>query len=178
MVSTLLFDLRDAVRGLRRDWSYSVTVVATLALTLGAAAAIFSIIDDVLLKPLRYPDPGRLVTSKEIWHEASKRGAPYEVNERHFEYWRQHARSFESMAQYAIRPANLIGAGDAAQITVARTIGSLFDVLRVRAAVGRTLTPADEGRDRADVVVLSDSIWRLQFDGPRDRRPIGRAGRS
>jgi putative ABC transport system permease protein len=74
-VSAFLFDFRDALRGLRRDHLYSATVVATLALTIGAAAAVFSIVDGVLLKPLQYRDPGRLVILKEIWREASRQGA-------------------------------------------------------------------------------------------------------
>jgi predicted permease len=172
-VSPFLFDLRDALRGLRRDRFYSATVVATLALTIGAAAAVFSIVDGVLLKPLRYPDPERLVTLREIWREASKRATPYEVNERHFEYWREHARSFESMAQYIVRPANLTAAGDAVPIAVARASGSLFDVLQVQAAAGRTLMAADERPDRADVVVLSDSAVRERFNG--DASIVGRA---
>jgi putative ABC transport system permease protein len=60
-VSAFLFDLRDALRGLRRDRLYSAIVVTTLALTIGAAAAVFSIVDGVILKPLQYRDPGRLV---------------------------------------------------------------------------------------------------------------------
>jgi predicted permease len=172
-VSAFLFDCRDALRGLRRDHFYSATVVATLALTIGAAAAVFSIVDGVLLKPLRYRDPGRLVILKEMWREASKQGVPFDVNERHFEYWREHARSFESMAQYMVLPANLTGAGEAAQIAVARTSGSLFDVLRVSAAAGRTLTPADESRDRAEVVVLSDRLLRERLNG--DASIVGRS---
>ena len=173
LVSAFLFDCRDALRGLRRDHLYSATVVATLALTIGAAAAVFSIVDGVLLKPLQYRDPGRLVILKEIWREASRQGVPFDVNERHFEYWREHARSFESMAQYMVLPANLTGAGEAAQIAVARTSGSLFDVLRVPAAAGRMLTPADEGRDQADVVVLSDRLLSERFKG--DASIVGRS---
>ena len=172
-MSAFLFDLRDAVRGLRGDRLYSAIVVTTLALTIGTAAAVFSIVDGVILKPLQYRDPGRLVVLKEIWREASKQGVPFDVNERHFEHWREHAQSFESMAQYMVLPANLTGAGEAAQIAVARTSGSLFDVLRVSAAAGRTLTRADEGRDRAEVVVISDRLLRERFNG--DASIVGRS---
>jgi predicted permease len=171
-VIAFLFDLRDALRGLRRDRLYSATVVATLALTIGAAAAVFSIVDGVLLKPLQYREPDRLVTLREVWREASKRGAPYPVNERHFEYWREHSRSFESMAQYIVVPANLTGSGDALQVAVARASGSLFDVLQVRTAAGRTLMPADEARNRADVAVLTDNVLRERFNG--DTSIVGR----
>src|SRR5262245_35030054 len=96
-----------------------------------------------------------------------------EVNERHFNYWREHARSFASMAQYTARPANLTGAGEAARITVARASGSLFDVLQVQAAIGRTLAQDDEPEERPDVAVISNSLWRQRFHA--DRTLVGRA---
>jgi len=143
-MAQLTFDLRDIVRGLRRDRTYSSTVVLTLALTIGATTAVFSIVDGVLLKPLAYRESRRLVSVKEVWRELAQRNPGLEVNEQHFEYWRTRTRTFESMAQYIVRPANLTGAGDAAQILVGRASGSLFDVLQVQAAHGRTLRPADE----------------------------------
>src|SRR6266511_4358040 len=65
-----------------------------------ASTAIFSIVNGVLLKPLAYRDAHRLVSVREVWKQFSDRFPMLEVNERHFEYWRQHARSFESLAQY------------------------------------------------------------------------------
>src|SRR4051794_587872 len=148
---SLPFDLRDAVRGLRRDRAYALTVIFTLALTIGATTAVFSIVDGVLLKPLAYAESQRLVTVREIWRQLADRIPVLDVNEQHFEYWRRHTQPFESMAQYIVLPANLTGSGDAAQIFVGRASGSLFDVLRVRAAIGRTLTPDDEPSERPTV---------------------------
>src|SRR4051812_23046711 len=150
-MGTLLFDLRDAVHGLRRDHAYALVVICTLALTTGAAAAVFSIVDGVLLKPLAYRESHRLVSIKEIWRQLADRIPVLDVNEQHFEYWRKHSQTFESMAQYIVLPANLTGAGDASQILVGRASGSLFDVLQVEAARGRTLTAADEPTDRPEV---------------------------
>jgi putative ABC transport system permease protein len=171
-MGSLKFDLVDAVRSLRRDRIYVLTILLTLAVTLGATTAVFSIVNGVLLEPLAYRKPHQLVALREIWR-VGDRSSVLEVNERHFEYWRGHARSFASMAQYTARPANLTGRGDAARITVARASGSLFDVLQVQAALGRTLTPDDEPRERPDVAVISDSLWRQRFDG--DRATVGRA---
>jgi hypothetical protein len=95
------------------------------------------------------------------------------VNEQHFEYWRAHATSFESMAQYVVRAVNLSGSGDAAQITVVRASGSLFDVLQVPAAIGRVLTSEDEREDGARTVVITDALWRQRFDA--DPRVVGRS---
>jgi putative ABC transport system permease protein len=172
-MASLLFDLRDAVRGLRRDLGYALTVVLTLSLTIGAATAVFSIVDGVLLKPLAYGESQRLVSLRETWRQLSDRVSTLEVNEQHFEYWRQHARTFESMAQYIVLPANLTGVGDAAQVAVGRVSGSLFDVLQVRAALGRTLTPADEPSGRPEVAVISDASWRQRFGS--DPRIVGRS---
>jgi len=80
---------------------------------------------------------------------------------------------FESMAQYIVRPANLTGVGDATQVLVGRSSGSLFDVLRVRAAIGRTLTPDDEPSGRPEVAVLTDAAWRQRFSA--DAGIVGRS---
>src|SRR5262245_15779978 len=143
-MGTLKFDLIDAVRTFRRDRAYVLTILLTLAVTIGATTAVFSIVNSVLLAPLAYRDSQRLVALREIWRRPGERAFPMEVNERHFNYWREHARSFAAMAQYTARPANLTSAGEAARITVARASGSLFDVLQVPAATGRTLTQDDE----------------------------------
>src|SRR5262245_27578457 len=155
--------MRDILRGLLRDLPYSATVVLTLALTIGATTAVFSIVDGVLLKPLAFRESERLVSIKEIWRQLADRIPLLDVNENHFEHWRSRTQTFESMAQYIVLPANLTGASDAAQILVGRTSGSLFDVLRVEAALGRTLTPADEPSGRPEVAVLSDACWRQRF---------------
>src|SRR5437899_6340648 len=162
-MSSLLFDLRDVLRGLRRDRLYVAAVLGTLALTLGAATAVFSIVDGVLLKPLAYRESQRLVSIREIWRQFAGRASGMEVNERHFEYWRQHARGFESMAQYIVLPANLTGMGSAAQIAVGRVSGSIFDVLKTQPALGRTLMPADEPSARPEVAVITDACWRQRF---------------
>lgn len=162
-MAQLTFDLRDILRGLRRDRTYSSTVVLTLALTIGATTAVFSIVDGVLLKPLAYRESRRLVSVKEVWRELAQRNPGLEVNEQHFEYWRTRTRTFESMAQYIVVPSNLTGAGDAAQIFVGRASGSLFDVLQAQAALGRTLRPADEPSSQPEVAVITDACWRQRF---------------
>jgi predicted permease len=171
-MASLAFDLRDAVRGLRRDLGYALTVVLTLSLTIGAATAVFSIVDGVLLKPLAYRESQRLVSLREIWRQFAERASGVEVNERHFEYWRQHTRTFESMAQYIVLPANLTGLGDAAQIAVGRVSGSIFDVLQVQPALGRTLMPADEPSASPEVAVITDACWRQRLGS--DPRVVGR----
>jgi putative ABC transport system permease protein len=160
---TLIFDIRDALRGFRRDRAYAATVVLTLALTIGATTAVFSIVNGVLLQPLSYREPEQLVALREVWRQTADRVSTMEVNERHFEYWRTHAKSFESMAQYRITSANLTGAGEAAQIVLGRSSGSLFEVLGKDAALGRTLSASDDPEGTPDVVAISDALWRQRF---------------
>jgi putative ABC transport system permease protein len=168
-----LFDLRDAARGLRHDGGYATTVVLTLALTVGATTAVFSIVDGVLLKPLAYRESHRLVEVNEVWRQLASEAPALPVNAQHFEYWRAHAQTFESMAQYATVPANLTGAGEAAQITIARASGSVFHVLQVLPEAGRVLSPEDERAGSPDVAVISDAMWRTRLKG--DRAIVGRA---
>jgi putative ABC transport system permease protein len=165
---TLSFDLRDAFRSLRRDRVYAATVILTLAVTIGAMTAVFSIVDGVLLKPLAYRESHRLVALREIWRELADRMPSLDLNERHLEYWRAHAQSFDALAQYFVIPANLTGAGDAAQVTIARASGSLFDVLQTPAAIGRTLTPDDDREGAPLVAIVTDAVWRQRFGAAPD----------
>lgn len=112
-MAVFAFDLRDALRSVRRDRAYAATIILTLALTIGATTAVFSIVDATLLRPLPFADSGRLVAIREVWREILDRAPSLEVNERHFEHWRAHATSFEALAQFGLRPMNLTGAGDA-----------------------------------------------------------------
>jgi len=166
-------DLRDAIRGLFRDRIYSFVTVLTLALTIGATTAVFSIVNGVLLRPLAYRESHQLVSIREIHEQFANVYPTLPVNEQHFEYWRQHAQSFEALAQYYARAANLTGAGEAAQIAFVRANGTFFDVLQVQAAIGRTLTRDDERKDRSDVVVIGNTLWRQRFGG--DPAIVGRS---
>jgi predicted permease len=175
-----LEDLRDTARSVRRDRAYAATIILTLALTIGATTAVFSIVDATLVKPLPFPDAGRLVAIREVWHEIHDRASTvpvsdrhFEVNERHVEHWRAHATSFDALAQFVLRPVNLTGAGDAVPVTVVRASGSLFDVLRVPAAFGRTLAPGDDAESAPDVAAITDRLWRQRFGA--DPRVIGRS---
>jgi putative ABC transport system permease protein len=172
-MTRVTFDVREAVRRLVRDRGYSATVLLTLALTIGGTTAVFSIVNGVLLEPLAYRESHRLVAIQEIWRQIADRIPVLEVNEQHFEYWRAHSRTFESMAQYIAVPANLTGAGDAAQILVGRCSGSFFHVLGLEAMLGRTLSPADEPIGRPEVVVISHSLWRERLAG--DPGVLGRS---
>jgi len=171
-MSSLLFDLRDVLRGLRRDPLYAAAVIGTLALTLGATTAVFSIVNGVLLRPLAYRESQRLVSVREVVHEFDDRYPTLPASPRHFEEWRTRAQSFSAMAELYWTTTNLTGAGDPTQIDILRTSGALFDVFDTRVAVGRGLTHDDERPDRPEVTVISDRLWRERLG--RDSGVLGR----
>ncbi len=172
-MGTLAFDLRDGLRSLRREPAYAATVVVTLALAIGATTAVFSIVNGVLLRPLPYRGADRLVVVQEIVPQLAHLYPALPANPRHFAAWRARARSFDQLAEFDSSPAALTGAGEPAQLEVMVATGNVFDVLGVRAAIGRTLGADDERKDSPPVVVLSDRLWRQRFGG--DPAVIGRA---
>ena len=120
-------------------------MLLTLAVTIGATTAVFSIVNGVLLEPLALPraaSAGR--PARDLAPIRRSCVGPRSQRASFRLLARAHARSFDSMAVYRVLPANLTGAGEAMRITVARSSGSLFDVLRTPAALGRTLTLDDE----------------------------------
>src|SRR5437867_9855586 len=127
-MDTVLFDIRDAVRAVARDPLYAAAVIATLAITLGASTAVFSIVNGVMLRPLAYHEAQRLVSIREVVPSIATQYATHPVNARHFEAWRSQATSFASMAEVEWRTTNLTGVGDPAQLVLVRASGTVFDV--------------------------------------------------
>lgn len=171
-MQTVLTACRDAFRTIRRDKSYAAAVIATLALTLGAAAAVFSIVNGVLLRPLAYPDAHRLVSLREISVSIAERYSTLPANGRHFGEWRDGITVLESIALIDWRRSNLTGAGEPAEVPVVRASGTFLDVLQVTPMLGRTLTRADEDPERAPVAVVSHQLWETRLG--RDSQVLGR----
>jgi putative ABC transport system permease protein len=171
-------EFRDTARALRHDPLYVLAVLATLALTLGASTAIFSIVNGVLLRPLPYPEDARLVSIREIQPAIVAQYPTLPVNARHFDEWRNRATSFDSLATIQWRTTNLTGAGEPAQVAIVRASGTIFDVLRMPVALGRPLMRADERPDHAPVVVISHQLWvdRLGSDPNVLGRPLTLGG--
>jgi putative ABC transport system permease protein len=165
-------DLKYALRGLRREPLYASAVIGTLALTLGASTAIFSIVNGVLLRPLRYSEPQQLAYIREVVPQWADKYPTLPANLRHFEEWRNQSRSFAAMAALDWRTTNAMGAGEPFQAPILRASGTLFDVLRMSVALGRPLARTDEGPDRPAVVVITDELWRDRLG--RDAAVIGR----
>ena len=164
MIDTLRYDLRTAVRSLARYPGVTVVAIVSLALGIGANTAIFSVLNGVLLKPLGYPDAGRLVAIG----EGREGGLPTMLNSTSpasFYDWEAGARTFSEMAAYSPTQNVLLGRGDPELVQGVNTVGGLFEVLDVRAAIGRTFSVAEEDPSAEAVVVLSHAMWTGMFGG-------------
>ncbi len=170
---SLWTDLRHALRGLRRDRAYTAVALLTLAFGIAANTVIFSIVDGVLLRPLRYREPGRLVVVNEVVPELARQYPKLPVNARHYFEWRDHASSFDGLAIVDAVTWVLTGGGEPEQVDGARVSANLFPLLGARPAAGRLLFEGDDQPGRDGVAVISDALWMRRFD--RDAGVIGRS---
>src|SRR5262245_49713695 len=165
---TLWQDLRYGARMLMKKPGFTLVTVTTLALGIGANAAIFSFVNAVLLKPLPYPDPERIVS---VWEKRPDGGSNY-ISTLNFLDWERQNRCFQFLSAIAPDTVTLTGSGSPEQLYVQRVSASYFKALGVDATLGRAFA-ASENEVGADlVVVLSNLIWQSRFGG--DPKVIGR----
>ena len=155
----VLHELRYAIRRLRNSPGFSVVAVATLALAIGANAAMFSYVKGLFLSPLPYPEPDRIVRVL----ERLPSGAPNGISTLNYLDWASHNAVFEHIAAEAGWRATLTGADEPVVIEAARVSAHYFDVFQVKPAIGRTFLPDEDqlGKDR--VVLLSHRLWESRF---------------
>ena len=156
-------DLRYAVRGLRRAPRFTASAILTLALGLGAATVVFSVVDHVVLRPLPFEDPDELFVVRERIAQIAHVYPTMSANAGHFLEWRRGCSACEGVA--AVRPAAsvLTGDGDPQRVQVVRASANLFPLLGVRPAYGRTFGEEEDVPGRDAVVLLTDAFWRRQF---------------
>ncbi len=164
-MDTLLQDLRYSVRRLAKSPGFTAIVVLTLALGIGANTAIFSAVNAVLLRPLPYGEPQRLVTIEHLYPSLELE-APVSVPG--FLDYQRKSRVFESMAVQTGWQANLTGVNDPVRMRGQRVTGQFFSTLRVPVLLGRTLQPGEDSPGRERVAVLSYDAWRRIFGGAPD----------
>ena len=153
-------DARFGVRLLARDKTFTIASVLTLALGIGATTCIFSLVDRVLLRPLPYAEPSRLIR---IW-SANPRGIPRgAIAPADFFDWREQSRSFEQLAAYTDTDVTLTSAGDPVQLPATQVTANLAATLGVTPMIGRWFVPDETGGDGQPVVVLGDALWRSRF---------------
>ncbi|MGC2401225.1 MAG: ABC transporter permease [Acidobacteriaceae bacterium] len=161
---TVYDDLRYAIRQLRKSPGFAVTALLTLALGIGATTAIFTLVYDVLLKPLPYSRPEQLVVLEERVAEFQDIYPTLPVNANHFMFWQKHSRNFQSMTmmEQAFMPLGV--GGHPLQINVLNATPGIFSVLDARPLLGRSFSPQEDQPGHEHVVVLMNSLWRNQFN--------------
>ena len=169
MRALLFRDVRYSLRALRKSPAFTVGAVATVALTVGATAAIFSVVHGVLLRQLPYRDVERVFW---IWSEQPGRDrTPFNVPD--FIDYRDSTRTLSGLAGFFAYGANLSDEAAAERVQGIRATGNLFDVMGAQARAGRLLQPGDERPGAEPVVVLAEPFWLRRFGG--DRAIVGRA---
>jgi predicted permease len=168
LLDTARQDLRYAVRMLGRSPGFATAAILTLALGIGANAAIFSLVNAVLLRPLPYREPERLVR---VWERSPQGDERNVVSPGNYHDWRTRAKSFALLAGHSWpHGVAMTDHGEPAMVTLVDAAPSLFTTLGVGPAVGRAFT--EEDSHAGDVVLLSDGFWRARFGA--DRSALGR----
>lgn len=170
ILEDLLRDTRYGVRNLCRTPGFTVTVVLTLAIGIGANTALFSVIDRLLLRPLPYPQSEQIMMVYESLPLLKLDRAV--ASPANWLDWQRESRSFEVLAAWRANGMTLTGAGEPERLTGQNVSAEFFDLLRVQPAQGRTFTMDDDQPGAHRVVVLSDAFWRRRFGG--DPNVIGR----
>ena len=149
---------------LRKHPLTTAAAILSLALGIGGTTAIFSVFDTVLLRPLPYADPDRLVA---VWASSARspRGA---LSPGDFVDFRRESRSFEGLAAIRNASMSLTGGGDPEQVRVNSVSGNFLTLLGARAIAGRTFVPADDEQGQWDRVVLGEGLWRRRYGGRAD----------
>jgi predicted permease len=163
----VLHDVRQALRALRRSPGFTFTAVLTVALGVGVPTAMFTVVDGVVLRPLPYPDPDRLLR---VWSSHPQRGLPqFGVSAPDALDWEAQGRSLEAVAAFErARPMTWTGPGEPTQLLVSPVTGRMFALLGVPPAWGRPL----DARGDPHAVVISDALWQRSFGG--DPAVVGR----
>jgi putative ABC transport system permease protein len=158
-----MLDIRYAFRLLRKSPMFTVTVVAILAIGIGATTAIFSVVNAVLLRPLPFEHPERLM---QIAEKNDRLRLPaFAASALNYLSWSEAARSFDGLAAIQFNTYTLSGKGEAESYTGFAVTPSLLPVLGLRPALGRGFSPSDDRVGAAPVAMISDTLWKRRFGG-------------
>jgi putative ABC transport system permease protein len=161
--TSLLADLRYGFRQLRRNPGFASTAVLTLTLGIGANVALFSVVRNVLLKPLPYREPERLVR---VWMDNRRLQMREDwASYLNYQDYKRLGTSFESMAAFTEPTLNLTSDGEPERVHGANAEAALFDVLGVKPIQGHLFTKDEEAPGKGDVVVIGWSLWQRRFGG-------------
>ena len=169
-------DLRFAARSFRRSPRFAVPAILALALGIGATSAIFSVVRGVMLRPLPYSDPERIVV---VWESSARRNRNV-IADANFVEWRERNRSFTHLAMAGPTRISVMLGGQPEEVIGRVASADLFPVLGVRPALGRAYLPSEDEEGRDDVIIVSDEFWRTRLGGRPDviGTTINASGRS
>ena len=153
-------DLRYTARTLRRAPGFALTAVLVVALGIGATTAAFSVTDFVLIRPLPFPEAGRLV---KLW-ERTPGYSRMELSPANYRDWKRSSTSFDSIGAYSVSMSmNLLGVGDPQRLETTRVTADLFATLGVNPRLGRSFAETDDRPGAPGTVVISDHLWQSVF---------------
>jgi predicted permease len=160
-METLLQDLRFAARTLRRNPSFATIAILTLALGIGANTTIFSVVNGVLLNPLPFPEPDRLIRLYDATDDFSHGSVSY-LN---FKDWEHDNRTFQSMTGFRGEDLNLTGEAEPEQVPGEQVSASYFNTLGVQPIIGRSFSEAEDQPGGPAVAILTNGFWEKHFGG-------------
>ncbi|HEY4573791.1 MAG TPA: ABC transporter permease, partial [Thermoanaerobaculia bacterium] len=163
-------DLRYSLRTLRKSPGFAAAAVGILALGIGANSALFSVVDAVLLRPLPFPEPGRMMRLEEA--PPPPAASLKAVSPADYFDWRGQSHSFAALAAYRGGSLTLTGGQEPEALTAATVMGDFFSVLAIQPVLGRVFAPGEEEPGHDDVVILSQALWQSRFGS--DPRILGR----
>jgi len=155
-------DFRYAVRGLRRSPGFALLAVLIMALGIGANTAVFSVVNEVLLKPLAYRDPNRLVTLTTAWKSGAKLNL---VTLPDFQDWHDQSAAFSALAYYRSSDRPTMAGSSAEYVHVARVSAEFFETLGVEPALGRLFSTEEQISGDSRAALISYSYWHSHFGG-------------
>jgi putative ABC transport system permease protein len=162
-MDTLVQDLKFGLRSLIRRPGFAITAIATLALGIGATTAIFSVVNAVLLRPLPFPEPDRIVGIVNLWTKTGSRGSTASAPD--FHDWKAQSRSFTAMGYWWGGETSVTLTASADYASVIRVSPGFLEALGARAAVGRLLSEDEQKAGGPLAVVITDAFWKRQFNG-------------
>jgi putative ABC transport system permease protein len=170
IMETIFTDLRFGLRIMLKHPGFTLVAVITLALGIGANTAIFSIVNSILLRPLPFREPDRIVRMVQA---SPKLGLPsWGVSQADFAAYREQNRSFESIAIYNTTATNLTGAGEPERLPMATVTADFFKVFGVNPLLGRAFVEGEDAKGKNQVCVISYAFWQRRFGG--DANVVGR----
>jgi putative ABC transport system permease protein len=170
MLETLLQDVRFGARVLAKHKAFTMVAVFTLALGIGANTAIFSVVNELLLRPLPYRDADRIVM---VWEVTPQGRHENTVSRANFRRWRDESNSFSSLAAFSDQRLNLTDTDKPEEVPVQFATPELFEILGVQPFLGRLISKDDAAVKEPQVALLSYGIWQRRFGA--DRAVVGKS---